>query len=92
MRGGAADHGVTAGARPAAESALASTGEPVSDLRALEPPGPLLHVLERLEAGEGPHVFLLAREPVLLYPMLKAAGWRHRLALDDRGFVLTVFR
>ena len=65
-----------------------------ADLRALEPPEPLLRILERLEAdaGNGPHVFLLAREPVLLYPLLVAGHWRHATRLDERGCVLTVYR
>jgi hypothetical protein len=62
------------------------------DLRGLEPPEPLLRILDRLDAVEGPHVFLLAREPVLLYPLLAAGRWRHETRVDERGYVLTVHR
>lgn len=70
---------------------LASNG-PIDDLRALEPPEPLVRILDRLEAGGGPHLFLLAREPVLLYPLLEAGRWRHTTRLEERGYLLTVFR
>lgn len=64
-----------------------------SDLRSLDPPEPLLRILECLEAGGGgPHVFLLPREPVPLYAMLAAAGWRHTVRRDERGVELTVYR
>jgi hypothetical protein len=63
------------------------------DLRGLDPPEPLLRILDRVEAGEpGPLVFLLAREPHPLYPMLAAAGWRHGVRRLADGVELTVFR
>ncbi|MEO5691754.1 MAG: hypothetical protein ABIQ72_01400 [Usitatibacter sp.] len=63
------------------------------DLRALDPPEPLLRILEMVRGDtRGPYVFLLAREPRPLYPLLAAAGWRHALRIDDRGFEVTVFR
>ena len=66
--------------------------EPV-DLRALEPPEPLLRVLAALEANiVGPHRFLFDREPRPLYALLRREGWRHELRDDERGFELTVFR
>ena len=71
---------------------MAADPEDVSDLRGLDPPEPLLRILERLEAGGGPHVFLLAREPLPLYPLLDAARWRHTTRVDERGYVLTVMR
>ena len=46
---------------------------PVIDLRGLDPPEPLLRILEALELGSrGPYVFLLAQEPRLLYGVLAA--------------------
>ena len=63
------------------------------DLRGLAPPEPLLRILEALDhADAGPHEFLLAREPFFLYPMLAGDGWRHAIVLDERGYLLTVYR
>ena len=63
------------------------------DLRSLDPPEPLLRILDRVERGEpGPLVFLLAREPHPLYPLLAAAGWRHGVRRLPDGVELTVFR
>jgi len=63
------------------------------DLRSLDPPEPLLRILDRVEAGgHGPLVFLLAREPFPLYPMLAAAGWRHDVRHLPDGVELTVSR
>ena len=49
------------------------------DVRGLEPPQPLVRVLERLEtlgAGERLEV-VLDRRPLLLYPQLEARGFTH---------------
>lgn len=63
------------------------------DLRALDPPEPLLRILEQIQGrGHGPLLFLLSREPFPIYPLLAAAGWRHRVRRGDNGFELTVFR
>lgn len=63
------------------------------DLRDLDPPEPLLRILDRVEAGgSGPLVFLLSRDPFPLYPLLAAAGWRHGVRRVEAGVVLTVFR
>jgi hypothetical protein len=63
------------------------------DLRALDPPEPLLRILATVESGDpGPLVFLLAREPHPLYPLLAAAGWRHGVRRLQDGVELTVFR
>ncbi len=64
----------------------------VVDLRALPPPEPLLHILETLAPGEGRFIFLLAREPRPLYPLLAADGWEHATRLVEQGFEVTVFR
>jgi hypothetical protein len=64
-----------------------------NDLRDLQPPEPLLRILDALDhAHAGPHVFLLSREPVLLYPLLAGGGWSHATLLDERGYVLTIYR
>lgn len=56
------------------------------DLRGLEPPEPLARILSALE-GAGPLSFLLSREPLLLYPLLRREGWRHRTRRTDDGVV-----
>lgn len=58
----------------------------------MDPPEPMVRVLDALESGPGPHRFLLSRAPLLLYPLLARDGWRHALRRDERGFELTVFR
>jgi hypothetical protein len=66
---------------------------PCIDLRGLEPPEPLVRVLDALESGgPGPHSFLLSRAPLMLYPLLARDGWRHDLKRDERGYLLRVFR
>jgi hypothetical protein len=63
------------------------------DLRGLDPPEPLLRILDRVESAEsGPLVFLLAREPLPLYALLAAAGWRHGIRHVEHGVELTVYR
>jgi hypothetical protein len=79
--------------RPAPRKApVAPSPDDTQDLRDLEPPGPLLRILAQLDSGDGPHVFLLRREPLLLYPLLATERWRHATRVDERGFVLTIYR
>jgi hypothetical protein len=79
--------------RPVLASPLHDANPPPSDLRGLDPPEPLLRILDSIESGgHGPLVFLLAREPFPLYPMLMAAGWRHGVRRLPDGVELTVFR
>ena len=67
--------------------------DPAIDLRDLDPPEPLLRILAALDAGgAGPHVFLLAREPLPLYPLLVGQGWRRSVRFDERGCELTLRR
>ena len=67
--------------------------ESAIDLRDLDPPEPLLRILAALETdGAGPHVFLLAREPLPLYPLLVGQGWRRTVRFDERGCELTLRR
>ena len=63
------------------------------DLRGLEPPEPLVRILEIVEgAAPGPHVFLLAREPRPLYALLAAQGWSHVVRHVAGGVELEVRR
>jgi len=71
---------------------VTGANDPCIDLRGLDPPEPLVRVLEALESGAGPHWFLLSRAPSMLYPLLARDGWRHELRRDERGFVLRVER
>ncbi|HFD78845.1 MAG TPA: DUF2249 domain-containing protein [Gammaproteobacteria bacterium] len=55
------------------------------DVRGLEAPEPLERILaelELMEAGEQLEVTHW-REPLLLYPILDARGWRHRTRHDE---------
>lgn len=57
------------------------------DARWLEPPEPMERVLEaldRLRPGEQIR-FLIHREPLPLYPLLRSQGYRHRIHLMDDG-------
>jgi tRNA 2-thiouridine synthesizing protein A len=59
------------------------------DVRGLEPPQPLVRVLERLEtlgAGERLEV-VLDRRPLLLYPQLEARGFTHTTDETTPGVV-----
>ena len=63
------------------------------DLRELDPPEPLMRILEVVEgAAPGPHVFLLGREPRPLYALLAAQGWRHAVRHVAGGVELEVYR
>ena len=75
------------------EAGLPQTKRTPRDLRGLEPPQPLVHILDFLEkADAGPHVFLLERAPAPLYPLLAAAGWRHAVHQRADGVELVVSR
>ena len=64
--------------------------EPI-DLRGLDPPEPLTRILASLESGDGPHAFLLSREPFPLYALL-APQWRHSVRKDAGSVLLTITR
>ncbi|MGZ5033742.1 MAG: DUF2249 domain-containing protein [Usitatibacter sp.] len=67
--------------------------EVVVDLRDLDPPEPMVRILDALGSqSQERFSFLLSREPRPLYALLAASGWRHELRRDARGFELTVFR
>ena len=72
----AAAHGVPLGrVMQAVEAAMTAT----LDVRGLEPPQPLVRVLERLDTlGSGERLeVVLDRRPMLLYPQLEARGFAH---------------
>ena len=65
------------------------------DLRGLEPPEPLIRILQalpRLPRGQD-LVALTDRQPVFLYPKLEALGYACETeAHDDRGFATRIWR
>ncbi len=64
-----------------------------TDLRGLEPPEPLMRIIDTIGSGErGPFTFLLAREPYPLYAILARDGYRYTVRKEERGVVLTVSR
>lgn len=70
----------------AAPSSEASQDELFLDLRALEPPEPLLRIFAALDAAPGRSLRVrLNREPFPLYPMLHAGGWSHRTRPHAEG-------
>jgi hypothetical protein len=64
---------------------------PMVDLRGLDPPEPLVRILSSLE-GEGPLRFLLSRDPLPLYAMLKVEGWRFSVRRRPEGVEITLLR
>lgn len=64
------------------------------DLRALEPPEPLLRIFAALDAAPGRRLRVrLNREPFPLYPMLHAGGWSHRTQSHaDGGYEIFISR
>lgn len=66
----------------------------VLDLRGLEPPEPMVRVLERLDTLErGQRLIVLHdRRPVFLYPLLEARGFVHDTEELESGLVRIVIR
>ena len=64
------------------------------DVRGLEPPLPMVRVLERLDALEpgGTLTVLHERRPLFLYPQLDARGFRHDTDEPEPGLVRIVIR
>lgn len=76
-----------------AAAAYGSTAE--LDLRGLEPPEPMLRILERLEATPAGDAFLARtdRQPIHLYPELVNRGAKHAsLQASDGSWLTTVSR
>ena len=80
-----------AGACPGARRRVVLDDTPI-DLRGLDPPEPLMRVLDTVEHGAGPYVFLLSRDPAPLYALLVAGGWKYAVSRDGRGVLVTVTR
>lgn len=60
------------------------------DNRGLEPPEPMVRILEALAELDGGAVLEshLDREPLLLYPHLDSRGYNYRTSIEDDGSVL----
>ena len=84
--------GETAQAAPAIASADGDTL--VVDVRGLEPPEPMVRVLERLDAlRPGQRLVVLhERRPMLLYPQLDERGFAHETEELEPGLVRIVVR
>lgn len=75
---------------PAVErDAAAESAPPTIDVRGLEPPQPMMRVLERLEtlAPSETLVVLHDRRPMLLYPKLEDRGFAHETDEPEAGLV-----
>ncbi len=51
------------------------------DVRGLEPPDPMVAILQLIDSGEANPVLIahLDREPIFLYPELDDRGWSHEI-------------
>jgi len=74
--------------------ALSGSGRQVLDVRGLEPPGPMVRVLEAVERlGPGEEIEVLhERRPVFLYPQLEGRGFTHETDEPQPGVVRIVIR
>lgn len=57
------------------------------DLRGLEPPEPMVTVLQMLDRGEVDNLLIahFDREPIFLYSELDDRGWTHELVAHECG-------
>jgi uncharacterized protein (DUF2249 family) len=79
---------------PTAPVAPAARGQAALDVRGLEPPLPMVRVLERLDTLEpgGVLTVLHERRPLFLYPQLDERGFRHDTDEPEPGLVRIVIR
>lgn len=74
--------------RPAEKPRIWRTADAVHiDLRGLEPPEPMVAVLQAIDGGEVDTALIayLDREPIFLYPELDDRGWSHELIQSSGG-------
>ena len=59
------------------------------DVRGLQPPDPMVAILELLQKTVTPNRVIVHhdREPLFLYPELAERGWRHEIIPGDPGEV-----
>jgi hypothetical protein len=79
---------------PAVPDATASQAPTTIDVRGLEPPLPMVLVLERMEAlGPGDTLIVLhERRPMFLYPQIEARGFVHETDDSQPGTVRIAIR
>jgi hypothetical protein len=55
------------------------------DLRGLEPPGPMVTVLQMIDRGDAGNMLIayFDREPIFLYPELDDRGWSHEIIAPE---------
>lgn len=85
----------TAAATPAKPAGAAVTQDSSTlDVRGLEPPMPMMQILERLDALEpgGTLTVVHERRPMFLYPQLDARGFHHETDEPEAGVVRIVIR
>ena len=74
--------------QPAEKSRKWRTADAVHiDVRGLEPPEPMIAILQAIDGGEVDAVLIahLDREPIFLYPELDDRGWSHELIESSCG-------
>ncbi len=90
------DPGAPAVPVPAAQAIASGAGvaDMLVDVRGLEPPEPMVRVLERLDAlRPGQRLVVLhERRPMLLYPQLDERGFTHETDEPEPGLVRIVIR
>ena len=86
--------GAPADTAAAAHSVASASGDMLVDVRGLEPPEPMVRVLERLDAlRPGQRLVVLhERRPMLLYPQLDERGFTHETDEPEPGLVRIVVR
>jgi hypothetical protein len=75
-------------AQPAEKSRRWRTPDAVHiDLRGLEPPEPMVAILQTIDGGEVDTALVghFDREPIFLYPELDERGWSHELLPSSCG-------
>ena len=57
------------------------------DLRGLDPPEPMVTILQMIDSGEADSVLIAQfdREPIFLYPELEERGWAHEMISSCEG-------
>jgi Uncharacterized conserved protein (DUF2249) len=74
--------------QPAEKSRTWRTADAVHiDVRGLEPPEPMVAILQTIEGGEVDTALIahLDREPIFLYPELDDRGWSHEIIQSSCG-------
>jgi uncharacterized protein (DUF2249 family) len=82
-------------AGPAVDTAAPRAAGPYLDNRGLEPPEPMVRILEALNdlAGGAELTAHLDREPLLLYPHLETRGFAHRIDAEaDGSYLIHIWR